>query len=149
MGDFTIRRATVQDAALILVLITELAHYEKLQDQLILTESEIARDFFAAQPIVFCDLIFADGEPVGLAIWYWTYATFRARRGLYVEDLYVRPAWRKRGYGKALFAHLAKTALAADAQRLEWLVLDWNAPSIAFYEGIGGTPLTGWRSFRL
>jgi GNAT superfamily N-acetyltransferase len=149
MGGFSIRRAVAGDESLMLTLIAELAAYEELSDQLTLTAAEVTRDFFAADPIIFCELAFWDDAPVGLATWYWTYATFRARRGLYVEDIYVRPQWRKRGFGKALFAHLAKTALDHKAQRLEWLVLDWNAPSIAFYDGIGGKPLAGWRSYRL
>lgn len=149
MGDFSIRRAKAGDAALMLTLITELAAYEEMSDQLTLTEAEIDRDFFAPDPVIFCDLLYVGDQPAGLTTWYWSYATFRARRGLYVEDLYVRPAFRKRGLGKALLSHLARTVIAAGGQRLEWLVLDWNAPSIAFYDGIGGRVLEGWRSYRL
>lgn len=149
MSGFSIRRAAAGDEALILALIVELAAYEKLGHLLSLTEADLTRDFFGANPIIHCDLLYDGDEPAGLATWYWTYATFRARRGLYVEDLYVRPPFRKRGYGKALLAHLARTAVAQGAQRLEWLVLDWNAPSIAFYDGIGGKRLEGWVGYRL
>lgn len=149
MTGFSIRRAVAGDEALIITLIVELAAYEKLGHLLSLTEADVRRDFFGAAAAVHCDLIFAGDEPAGLATWYWTYATFRARRGLYVEDLYVRPPFRGRGYGKALLAHLARTAVAEGAQRLEWLVLDWNAPSIAFYDGIGGKRLEGWVGYRL
>lgn len=149
MSGFSIRRAVAGDEALILAQIVELAAYEKLGHMLSLTQEDVTRDFFGPNPVIYCDLIFEGGEPAGLATWYWTYATFRARRGLYVEDLYVRPPFRGRGYGKALFAHMAKTAVAEGAQRLEWLVLDWNAPSIAFYDGIGGKRLEGWVGYRL
>jgi GNAT superfamily N-acetyltransferase len=98
---------------------------------------------------VTCELAFEGDTAVGLVTWYWTYASFAAARGLYVEDLFVRPEWRGKGYGKALLQYLAAKAVAVNANRLEWLVLDWNAPAIEFYKGIGARPLEGWSSYRL
>ena len=131
----TIRPATPGDTSLILKLLTELAAYEKLP--ITLTEEEIAFDFFGLRPLIECELAFEDHMPVGIATYYWTYATFRAVRRLYVEDLFVLPGFRGRGHGKAMLQHLARKATAAGAGRLEWQVLDWNAPAIRFYESIG------------
>ena len=147
MSALTIRPALVQDTGLILALLTELAGFEKLP--ITLTEEEIAFDFFGLSPRVECEIAFEGDVAVGLATYYWTYATFRAARRLYVEDLFVRPAFRGRGYGKALLQYLARRGLAAGAARLEWQVLDWNAPAIAFYRGIGAHPHEGWYTYWL
>jgi GNAT superfamily N-acetyltransferase len=149
MPAFTIRPAAAEDSALVLTLLTELSRYEKLQHKFTLTEAQIARDFFGPEAKVMCELAFEGETPVGLITWYWTYATFVAARGLYLEDLYVRPAWRGKGYGKALLRYLAAKAVAVGANRLEWLVLDWNAPAIEFYKGIGARQLDGWYTYRL
>jgi len=149
MSDLTIRRAVPGDEELILALLLELAEYEKLTQAFHLTKDIIARDFFGPSPAAFCDLAYEDGEPVGLATWYWVYATFAASRGIYLEDLYVRPDFRGAGYGKALLAHLAKEALARGAVRVEWSVLNWNKPSIEFYERLGAKPNTEWTIYRL
>ena len=135
MKSFAIRQAGIDDKSLVLALLTELAGYEKLP--ITLTEEEIAFDFFGLRPLIECELAFEGDVPVGIATYYWTYASFRAARRLYVEDLFVRPSWRGKGYGKALLQHVAKKGMAAGASRLEWQVLDWNAPAIAFYESIG------------
>ena len=147
MPSFTIRQGRPDDTRLILALLTELAAYEKLP--ITLTEEEIAFDFFGLRPLIECELAFEDRAPVGIATYYWTYATFRAARRLYVEDLFVLPAFRGRGYGKAMLKHLAKRGLAAGAGRLEWQVLDWNAPAIRFYESIGAHPHEGWYTYWL
>jgi GNAT superfamily N-acetyltransferase len=149
MPDFTIRPAAAQDAALVLDLLTELAAYEKLLAKFTLTREAILRDFFGADSPVRCELAFENEEAVGIVTWYWTYASFVAARGLYLEDLFVRPAWRGKGYGKALLQYLAAKAVGVGAYRLEWLVLDWNAPAIEFYKGIGARPLEGWYTYRL
>ena len=135
MPHLTIRPAQPDDAGLILVLLSELAAFEKLP--LTITIEDIAFDFFGLKPLIECELAFQDQTPIGLVTYYWTYATFRAARRLYLEDLFVLPAFRGRGHGKALLTHLAKKGMAAGAARLEWQVLDWNAPAIGFYEGIG------------
>ena len=147
MPSFTIRRARPDDTRLILALLTELAAYEKLP--ITLTEEEIAFDFFGLRPLIECELAFEDQTPIGIATYYWTYATFRAARRLYVEDLFVLPAFRARGYGKAMLQYLTKKGLAAGAARLEWQVLAWNAPSIAFYQSIGAHPHEGWYTYWL
>jgi GNAT superfamily N-acetyltransferase len=146
MGDVTIRAAMPCDAAAIVTLLRELADYEKLLDHFTLTEDQVARDMFGAA--CHCDLAFQGGEPVGIASWYWTYKSFRARRGLFVEDLFVRTEHRGRGLGKALLVHLAAKARAAGGF-LEWQVLDWNASSIAFYKSLGATPWENWLIYRL
>ena len=135
MSELSIRPARPGDAGLILSLLTALAAYEKLP--IAITEENIAFDFFGLRPLIECELAFEGQTPVGLVTYYWTYATFRAARRLYVEDLFVLPDRRGKGYGKALLKYLAKKAMAAGAGRLEWQVLDWNAPAIAFYENIG------------
>src|ERR1700742_909137 len=135
MANFTIRPARSGDAGLILKLLGELAAYEKLP--ITLTEEQIAFDFFGLRPVIECDLAFEGPKPAGLITYYWTYATFRATRRLYVEDLFVLPHFHGKGYGKALLQHLARRGLAVGAGRLEWQVLDWNAPAITFYESIG------------
>jgi GNAT superfamily N-acetyltransferase len=146
MSDFVIRAALPSDAAAIVSLLRELADYEKLLDHFTLTEAEAARDMFGAA--CHCDLVFQDAEPVGIATWYWTYKSFRARRGLFVEDLFVRPEHRGRGAGKALLVHLAARARDAGGF-LEWQVLDWNAPSIAFYKSLGAKLWENWLIYRL
>lgn len=149
MSDLTIRRAVPGDEDLIFTLLMELAEYEKLTHAFRLTKAIITRDFFGSAPAAFCDLAYALGKPVGLATWYWTYTTFGASRGLYLEDLYVRAQNRGAGYGKALLAHLAKEAVAHGAIRIEWSVLNWNKPSIDFYESLGAKPNTEWTIYRL
>jgi diamine N-acetyltransferase len=147
MASFTIRQARPDDSGLILALLTELAAYEKLP--ITLSQEEIAFDFFGLRPLIECELGFEDQTPVGIATYYWTYATFRAARRLYVEDLFVLPAFRGRGHGKAMLQHLARKGMAAGAARLEWQVLAWNAPSIAFYQSIGAHPHEGWYTYWL
>jgi GNAT superfamily N-acetyltransferase len=147
MSALTIRPARAADAALILTLLTELAGYEKLP--ITLSEEEIAFDFFGLSPRIECEMAFEGDVPVGLTTYYWTYATFSAARRLYIEDLFVRPQFRGRGYGKTMLQYLARKGMAAGAARLEWQVLDWNAPAIKFYKSIGGHPHEGWYTYWL
>jgi GNAT superfamily N-acetyltransferase len=147
MPSFTIRPATPGDSSLILMLLTGLAAYEKLP--ITLTQEDIALDFFGPRPLIECELAFEDQTAVGILTYYWPYATFRAARRLYVEDLFVLPAFRGRGYGKAMLQYLTKKGLTAGAARLEWQVLAWNAPPIAFYQGIGAHPHEGWDTYWL
>jgi GNAT superfamily N-acetyltransferase len=145
----TIRRSRAGDGELILVLLRELSEYERLTAKFFLTLETIERDFLGPEGAVFCDLAFAGDEPVGLMTWYWTYNTFAAGRGVYLEDIYVRERHRGHGYGKALLAHLAKQALAGGACQLKWSVLNWNAPSIDFYESLGARPERDWTVYAL
>lgn len=149
MSALAIRRAKLGDEGLMLELLLELAEYEKLVPQFRLTKEKIVRDFFGAPPLAFCDLAFVDERPIGLATWYWTYASFAAVRGIYLEDLYVRPDQRGHGFGKSLLAHLAKVAAEEGAGRIEWSVLNWNKPSIEFYESLGAKPSSEWTVYRL
>lgn len=132
-----------------LQLLRELAEYEKLVPIFSMTEATIGRDFFGPMPACACDLAFEDGNPVGLATWYWTFSSFRSVRGIYLEDLYVRDSVRGRGYGKALLAHLARAARAEGGAYVKWAVLDWNKPSIAIYERLGAKPVAGWIDYQV
>ena len=143
MSAFSIRAATPADAVSMLMLLTELADYEKLP--IALTKAAIARDFFGSQPAASCDLAFEGDEAVGIAVFFWTYGSFSTKRGLFVEDLFVRPAFRGRGHGRRLLAHLA----GKGAARLEWRVLDWNIASIEFYKRLGAKPLADWLTYVL
>lgn len=145
----TIRPATPQDAPLIVSLVAELAEYEKLAHEALATETDIRRDLFAPQPRVFCEIADWDGAPAGLALWFYTYSTFQGRHGIWLEDLYVRPEARGRGIGKALLVHLARRCVAESLGRLEWWVLDWNEPSIAFYEAHGAVLQDEWTKCRV
>ncbi len=146
MTDFSIRAAVPADAPLIVALLRELAAYEKLLDSFTLSEEAVRRDMLG--DACRCELVFAGGEPAGIATWFWTYKSFGARRGLFVEDLYVRPDFRGRGLGRKLLAHLAAKARAAGGF-LEWQVLDWNTPSIEFYKSLGARPVEQWLNYRL
>ena len=148
-ADFAIRRARRDDRDLIFAFIRELAEYEKLLDQVDATAADVERDLFGPAPRVFCDIAEADGAPAGFALWFYNYSTFRGRHGLWLEDLFVRPEFRGRGIGKALLANLAKRAVAENCSRVEWSVLDWNEPSIAFYKSLGAMPMNDWTIFRL
>lgn len=144
-----IRRAVVGDEDLILTLLQELAEYERLTAHVRLTREIIARDFVGSDGPVFCDLAFVGEEPAGLATWLWIYGTFAASRGLYLEDLYVREKWRGHGFGKAIMAHLAQTAVKSHATQIKWAVLNWNKPSIGFYQGLGAKPEDAWTVYEL
>lgn len=149
MTEFSIRRARAGDEEIMLQLLYALAEYEKLLDRFHITKAVITRDYLSAQPLLNCDIAFAREEPVGIATWYWTYHSFAARRGIFLEDLFVRPETRGKGYGKALLAHLARSALENRGGQVEWEVLDWNRPSIDFYESIGAKQQGGWHTYRL
>ncbi len=149
MPELRIRSARAGDEALIVTLLRELADYEKLLDKFRVTEDIVRRDYLGDRPLLQCELAFEGEAPVGVMTWYWTYASFAARRAIYLEDLFVRPSQRGKGHGKALLVHLAKTGAAVGAQRVEWSVLDWNRPSIEFYDSLGARPVSGWLVYRL
>jgi len=149
MTNFSIRRAHSGDESTVLSLLHALADYEKLLDRFHITEEVIRRDYLGARPLMNCDIAFEGDAPVGIATWYWTYHSFAARRGIFLEDLFVKPETRGKGYGKSLLSHLARNALEAGGGQVEWEVLDWNEPSIAFYESIGAKRQGGWFTYRL
>jgi GNAT superfamily N-acetyltransferase len=144
-----IRPAQAGDLPVVYGFIRALADYERLLDAVSAREADIGRDLFGPQPRVFADLAEVDGAPVGFALWYYSYSTFVGRHGIYLEDLFVVPEARGRGAGKALLRTLAQRCVAQDLGRLEWAVLDWNAPSIAFYDSLGATALDDWIVRRL
>jgi GNAT superfamily N-acetyltransferase len=148
-GPVEIREATVADAGLILEFIRALAAYERLSDEVAATEGDIVRDLFGSRPKVFCDIAWQGGAPVGFALWFYSYSTFRGRHGIWLEDLFVKPDQRGGGAGKALLRGLAQRCVEQGLARLEWAVLDWNAPSIAFYDSLGASALDDWTTRRL
>lgn len=145
----TVRVATIADAPLILAFIRELAEYERLLHEVEASEADIRRDLFGENPRCFCEIAELSGRPVGFALWFYNYSTFRGRAGIYLEDLFVRPEARGVGAGKALLRRLAQRCVDADLGRLEWAVLDWNAPSIAFYDSLGAAAMSDWTVRRL
>lgn len=144
-----IRAAVKADNALIFSLVRELADYEKLSGEVDATPEAISAALFAREPRLFCDIAEWNGEPAGFAVWFLNFSTFRGCHGIYLEDLFVRPAFRKCGIGKALMACLAKRCFDKGWARFEWAVLDWNKPSIEFYRSIGAQVMDEWRICRL
>ena len=130
-------------------LVRELAIYEKLEHLAQATSEDFRRHLFGSHPAAEAALAEVDGEPAGFALWFSNFSTFRGQPGLYLEDIFVRPEFRGRGIGKALLASLARLAVERDCGRLEWSVLDWNAPSIAFYRALGARPMDEWTVYRL
>ena len=145
----SIRRARRDEAPLILTLIRELAAYERLLDEAEASQETLGAALFGPEPRIFCDIAEWGGEPVGFAIWYYTFSTFQGRHGIYLEDLFVRPKQRGRGLGKALLERLAQRCREEGLGRLDWSVLDWNEPSIGFYRSLGAEPVAGWARYRL
>lgn len=144
MSDLVIRAAAPADAPLIMGFIRELAEYERLSHAVEASEADIARDLFGPTPRAFCDIAEVDGAPIGFALWFYNYSTFRGRAGIYLEDLFVRPDARGHGAGKALLRRLARRCVDEGLGRLEWAVLDWNAPAIGFYDALGAEALDDW-----
>ncbi len=136
--------ATPADLPLIVQLIRELAEYERLLDQCRIAPADLQRDLFGLRPYAEAVVARAGDQPVGFALWFHNYSTFEGRPGLYLEDLFVRPACRGRGYGEALLRHLARLALDRGCARFEWSVLDWNEPAIRFYRKLGAVALDDW-----
>jgi len=139
-----VRPAVPADASLIHGFIRDLAEYEKLLDEVTASEADTATALFGPNPRVFCDIAEADGEPVGIAVWFYNYSTFWGRHGIYLEDLFVRPQARGKGAGKALLANLARRCVDEGLGSLDWAVLEWNAPSIAFYDSLGAESMNDW-----
>ena len=145
----TIRPANRDDVPLILSFIRELAAYEKLAHEVVATEARIAATLFgdtASAEVVIAE---AHGQAAGFALFFANYSTFLGRPGIYLEDLFVRPEFRALGIGRALLAHLARLAVNRGCGRLEWAVLDWNAPAIGFYEKLGAIPRSEWTTYQL
>jgi GNAT superfamily N-acetyltransferase len=139
-----LRDAGREDLPLVLRFIRALAEYERLSHEVTADEATLARFLFGEPRRAEALITEWDGEPVGFAVWFYSFSTFLGRPSLYIEDVFVEPALRGKGIGTAIFAHLAARALAQGCGRMEWSVLDWNAPSIAFYRAVGARPREGW-----
>ncbi len=146
---FIIRSATLDDCQLILNFIKELAVYEKLSDQVVATADTLGDSLFGERAYAEVLIGEYEGSAVGYALYFHNYSTFTGRPGIYLEDLYVKPELRGKGFGKSLLAYIARLAVERNCTRVEWSVLDWNEPSIQFYRSIGAAPLDEWTVQRL
>ncbi|OBJ51148.1 GNAT family N-acetyltransferase [Mycobacterium sp. 1423905.2] len=144
-----IRRATPQDSADIAAMIHELAKFEHAAQQCFVTESQIAAALFGDPPTVHGHVVETDGEVAAMALWFLNFSTWDGVAGIYLEDLYVRPKYRRRGLARALLGTLARECVDNGYTRLTWAVLNWNSDAIALYDGVGGTPQTEWTTYRL
>jgi GNAT superfamily N-acetyltransferase len=149
LSDQRIRPAVPADVSAIVQLVHELAEYERLPEQCHLTGELLRNSLFNESPAVFGHVAELDGEIVGYTLHFLNYSTWEGLHGIYLEDLYVRPEYRGSGLGKALLVNLAEIAVRSGYARVEWSVLDWNAPSIAFYESLGAVGMDGWTVYRL
>jgi GNAT superfamily N-acetyltransferase len=145
----TIRAARLDDVDEILALIYELALYEKAPEEAKATREQIIETFFCENPKVFCELVEVDGEIAGCAIWFLNYSTWLGKHGIYLEDLFVRPQYRGKGYGKELLKYLASICDERGYGRFQWWVLDWNEPSIEFYKSLGAVAMDEWTVYRV
>jgi GNAT superfamily N-acetyltransferase len=144
-----IRKAEARDVPVMLQFIRELAEYERDPSAVVATEADLLRDGFGESPRFFCLVAEWSGQPAGFAFYFHTYSTWLGRWGLYLEDLFVRPAFRGKGIGKALLVELARIGVSEKIGRMNWQVLDWNQPAIDFYDRIGARRLTEWVTYRL
>ena len=144
-----IRPAQRQEVGIVLQLIHDLAVYEKAPNEVEATEKELLETIFSSDPKVFCDLVEVDGEIAGMAIWFLNYSTWQGKHGIYLEDLFIKPEFRGRGYGKALLKHLAKICDEKGYGRFQWWVLDWNSPAIEFYRSLGAVAMDEWTVYRV
>ena len=143
-----IRPAKREEVGEVLQLIQDLATYEKAPDQVEASRDDLLNTIFAKEPRVFCDLVEVDGQIAGMAIWFLNYSTWQAKHGIYLEDLYIKPEFRARGYGKALLKHLAQICDREGYGRLQWWVLDWNSTAIEFYRSFGAEAMDEWTVYR-
>src|SRR6478736_10185261 len=147
--DFQIRPARVQDVPIILELIRDLATYERAPNEVTATDEQLVDVLFGERPVAEVLLAFEGQSPVGFAVYFYNFSTWLGRPGLYLEDLFVKPENRGKGYGRALLVELAKIARDRGCGRMEWAVLNWNEPAIEFYQALGAKPMDEWTVFRL
>ena len=146
---FRIEPATEKDVSVILSLIEGLAEYEKLSHEVVATEKSLRESLFGARRVAEVVIGYAGSEPVGFAVFFHNYSTFLGRPGIYLEDLFVLPEWRRRGLGTQLLRYIAREAVARNCGRLEWSVLDWNEPAIGFYKKLGARAMDEWTVYRV
>ena len=149
IADFTIKPATKKDVPVILAFICKLADYERLSHEVVATEELLRRTLFGERRTAEVAIGYFKKQPVGFVLFFHNFSTFLGRPGIYIEDLFVEETYRRRGFGGALLAYVAKLAVARDCGRLEWSVLDWNEPAINFYKKLGAVPMLEWTVFRV
>jgi GNAT superfamily N-acetyltransferase len=149
MNGFRIQPATERDIPVLLDLIKGLAQYEALSAEVTATGDDLRRSLFGDGSSAEALLARVDDQAIGFAVFFSSYSTFLGKPGIYLEDLFIQPDWRHRGYGKRMLAHIARLAVERDCGRLEWSVLDWNEPAIRFYESLGARALGEWTMYRL
>lgn len=144
-----IEEATPDDVSLILSFVRELAQYEKSEERVKVNEKSLRANLFGARPYAHALIVYHENRPIAFAIYFFSYSSFAGQPSLYLEDIFVRPAFRDLGVGKELFAFLSRLALEHNCLRMEWAVLNWNEPAIKFYEKLGATPVRDWTVFHL
>ena len=144
-----IRPARQDEVGIVLQLIHDLALYEKAPNEVEATEKELLETIFVDNARVFCDVVDVNGEIAGMAIWFLNYSTWQGKHGIYLEDLFIKPEFRGKGYGKALLQHLAKVCDERGYGRFQWWVLDWNSPAIEFYKSLGAVAMDEWTVYRV
>src|SRR5205814_3198273 len=149
MTNFQIRNATEEDVAVIVSFIRQLAEYERLSHEAVMTEETVRQSLFGPRPSAEVLLGYYQDKPVAFAVFFHNFSTFLGRRGLYLEDLFVIPEMRGKGFGRALLVHLAQIARERNCGRFEWAVLDWNEPAIEFYKRLGAVAMNDWTIFRM
>lgn len=149
IASFQVRSATKVDVPIILSFIKKLADYERLSHEVVATEEILRETLFARRRTAEVAIGYYKREPVGFVLFFHNYSTFLGRPGIYIEDLFVDEAFRRRGFGGALLRHVAKVAVERSCGRLEWSVLDWNEPAINFYRKLGAVPMSEWTVFRV
>ena len=149
MTEILVRSASTEDVPLIPSFINELAEYERLSHEVVATEEMLREHLFGERPVAEVLIAEHGGEAAGFALFFHNFSTFLGKPGIYLEDLYVRPEFRRAGIGRALLVHLANVARERGCGRLEWSVLDWNEAAIGFYRGIGASPVSGWTVYRV
>jgi GNAT superfamily N-acetyltransferase len=141
--------ATEKDTPTILHMIRGLAEYEKLSDRVTATEAALREQLFGPRPAAEVCLVYVGNEPIGFAVFFWSFSTFACRPGLYLEDLFIQPKWRGRGFGRQLLAHVARIAAVRGCDRMNWAVLPWNQAAIDFYGRLGAEKVTEWEGFKI
>jgi GNAT superfamily N-acetyltransferase len=149
LPDFEIRPAVVDDVPLILSFIKKLADYERLAHEVVATEESLRETLFNSRKTAEVAIGYFQNKAIGLVLFFHSYSTFLGRPGLYIEDLFVDEAYRRRGFGAALLRYVAALAIERKCGRLEWSVLDWNKPAVDFYTKLGAVPMSGWTVFRI
>jgi GNAT superfamily N-acetyltransferase len=144
-----VKHATEGDVPIVLQMIRDLAEYERMSDEVVATEVGLRESLFGERPDAEVIIAYADEQPAGFALYFHNYSTFLGRRGLYLEDLFVKPSFRGRGIGKRLLVELAGIAMERGCGRFEWTVLDWNEPAIGFYKSLGAQSMDAWKIFRV